>query len=50
MNPLEKSPDHKQEKQLCQTCQGDGSRKVFNEKGVPIGTKPCDKCGGSGKA
>lgn len=49
-NPLEKSPDHKIERQpACYTCQGNGTVKVFDGKGNPSGTKTCPKCGGSGK-
>ena len=50
INPIEKSPDHKQERQPCYKCQGSGAVKIFDEKGNPNGTKPCPQCGGSGKA
>lgn len=36
-------------KAMCGACQGLGKLEIFNSKGIPDGSKFCEKCNGTGK-
>ena len=49
---MERSPDSNMEKGAkqipCRNCSGEGYKKKFDDKGIPMGKETCKTCNGSG--